>query len=64
MGKQERDEILNALADYIASEGCSCCQNIDAHKAAATRLGKLLRVPKYKDWDGYNFYKFKTKEAE
>lgn len=34
--------IREALADYIASEGCSCCRNTEAHEDAARRLGKLL----------------------
>lgn len=53
-------EIRRALADYIASEGCSCCQNRDAHNEAAARLAKLLRVPKYEDASGFNFYKFRS----
>ena len=53
-------EIRQALADYIKSEGCSCCQDVDGHDAAKKRLAKLLRVPKYSDGSGYDFYKFAT----
>jgi len=53
-------EIRQALADYIQSEGCSCCRNINAHRDAAARLAKLLKIPKYKDGSGYNFNKFAT----
>jgi hypothetical protein len=52
-------EIRNALADYMASEGCGCCRNQGAHTEAATRLAKLLRVPKY-DGGGHQFAKFKS----
>ncbi len=56
-----KKKIKNALADYMQSEGCSCCSNIDAHTDAANRLAKLLRVPKYKDGSGFNFSKYKSK---
>lgn len=53
-------EIRRAIADYIQSEGCGCCQggDHDGHKAA---LAKLLRVPMYRDKSGYDFGRFKTK---
>ncbi len=53
--------IRQALADYMMSEGCSCCEgrNHDEHKAV---LGKLLKVPMYSDKSGYNFSKFRTEE--
>lgn len=53
-------EIRKAVADYMRSEGCTCCQDYDAHKEHAARLGKLLRVPKYKDGSGYDFSKYQT----
>jgi hypothetical protein len=52
------EQIRQAVADYIQSEGCSCCQNIDAHVAAKKQLAQLLNVPKYKDGSGYDFGKF------
>jgi hypothetical protein len=55
-------EIRQALADYMYSEGCSCCCRTDAHVEAKERLAKMLRVPKYKDGSGYDFYRFRTKE--
>lgn len=54
-------KIRGALADYIASEGCSCCQSIPEHNKAAKELATLLDVPEYDDGSGYNFYKFRTK---
>lgn len=54
-------EIRRALADYIASEGCSCCRDEAKHDEAATRLAKLLRVKKYADGSGYNFHAYQTK---
>lgn len=55
-------EIRRALADYIASEGCSCCRDTEAHDEAAKRLAKLLNVKKYEDGSGYDFGRYKTKK--
>jgi hypothetical protein len=48
----------------MASEGCSCCQDTDAHKRAEAVLAVLLRVPPYPDRSGYNFRKFRTKRRK
>lgn len=53
--KNLRKELRKALGEYIESEGCSCCENIEDHKEAAEKLAKLLNVPKYKDGSGYDF---------
>lgn len=55
-------EIRNAVADYMHSEGCSCCRDYEKHEQDAARLGKLLRVPKYSDGSGYDFFRFSTVE--
>jgi hypothetical protein len=64
MTRKEYKELRAALADYIASEGCSCCRNIEAHDEAAARLAKLLKVPRYSDGSGYDFYRFARKEGK
>ena len=61
MRNKEESELVRALADYMQSEGCSCCRDCDAHKEAEERLAALLKVPKYSDGSGYNFNKFATK---
>ena len=53
-------DIRNALADYIASEGCACCRNEEAHTEALNRLGKFLKAKKYKDGSGYDFWQYRT----
>jgi disulfide oxidoreductase YuzD len=53
-------EIRRALADYIKSEGCACCRNQPAHNEAEERLGKLLKVKKYADGSGYDFYAYSS----
>lgn len=54
-------EIRKAFADYVKSEGCSCCQDTAMHQEAAERLGELLNVKKYPDGSGYNFYDYTSK---
>lgn len=55
-------EIRQAVADYMYSEGCSCCRDTDAHEQNAERLGKLLRVPKDKDgWRDWSPYRSETR---
>ena len=53
-------EIRRAVADYMRSEGCSCCRDHCGHVKAAAVLAKLLRVPKYKDGSGFDFARFRT----
>jgi len=55
-------EIRNAVADYLNTEGCSCCQDRSGHDAAMERIGTLLRIPKYSDGSGYDFSPFTTHE--
>ena len=55
-------EIRRAVADYMRSEGCSCCRDSEAHDQAAERLALLLKVPRYPDGSGFNFPKFKTQK--
>ena len=54
-------EVRAAVANYMRSEGCSCCRDIEAHLAHEERLAALLRVPRYKDGSGYNFARFRPK---
>lgn len=55
-------EIRRAVADYMRSEGCNCCRNVDAHHENKKRLAKLLRVPMYSDKSGYDFGLFESKK--
>jgi hypothetical protein len=60
--KQERDELRRAVADYIQTEGCSCCGDYDQHQKDAERLGRLLRVRRYPDGSGRNFALYRTRK--
>lgn len=59
MTKKQKDALRQAVADYMRSEGCSCCQG-DDHKAHTARLAILLDVPMYEDGSGFNFNQFAT----
>jgi hypothetical protein len=52
--------LRQAVADYMSSEGCSCCRDMDAHVKHKALLAKLLNVPMYDDESGYDFPKFRT----
>jgi hypothetical protein len=60
MTEETLKALRTAVADYIKSEGCDCCQNREAHEDAARRLAGLLNVPMYSDASGYNFNRFAT----
>ena len=55
-------EIRQAVADYMKTEGCSCCGDYEGHKVNAERLGKLLKVKKYDDGSGYDFSKYRSQK--
>ena len=55
-------ELRTAIADYMQSEGCSCCRDIDAHIKHRERLAKLLRLRKRDDW--YDFSPYRSKEKK
>lgn len=57
-------EIRTAVADYMRSEGCSCCRDQSAHEEAEERLAKLLGVEKYSDGSGYNFDVYTTPKTK
>jgi hypothetical protein len=60
--KNLKEEVRNAIADYMQAEGCSCCRNTDDWEKAKARIAELLGVPKYSDGSGYDFSKFRTEE--
>jgi len=52
--------LRTAVADYMRSEGCSCCEGPD-HKEHKEVIAKLLSVQKYSDGSGYDFSKYESK---
>ena len=57
-----KKKVRRLIADYITSEGCSCCSDVDSHKKHLKKLAKLLNVPQYHDGSGYDFGMFETKK--
>ncbi len=55
-------EIRNAIADYMRSEGCSCCRDIAEHEINTKRIAELLNVPIYDDSSGYDFPRFRSQD--
>lgn len=53
--------VRQAVADYMGSEGCDCCSNIEKHREHKAKLASLLNVPKWKDGSGYCFKKFQQR---
>jgi len=52
--------LRQAVADYVGSEGCRCCEGAD-HSEHQERLARLLGVPRYADGSGYNFRRFESR---
>ena len=59
-----KKELREAVANYMRSEGCACCQDYEGHKEHAERLGKLLNVPRYSDGSGREFSKYQSKKTK
>ena len=38
----DKDKLIEAFANYVASEGCSCCQDVKHHKIARKEMMELL----------------------
>ena len=53
---KRRRELRKAIADYMYSEGCSCCEGNDH----AEVIAKLLNVKKYPDGSGYDFDRYRS----
>lgn len=60
MTPKERAEIRRLVADYMRSEGCSCCRDTEAHERHKEALAKALKVRKYEDGSGYDFVPYRS----
>ena len=56
--------VRKAVANYMQSEGCSCCQDTVNHDKHKTILARLLNIPMYKDKSGYNFAKYENEQKK
>lgn len=57
-----KSDLRQAVADYMYSEGCSCCENVDAHVEHKKRLAELLEVAPYSDNSGFDFTPYRSKK--
>lgn len=55
-------QIREAVANYMRTEGCSCCGDYNQHDLDRQALGKLLRVKPYEDGSGFDFSRYLSKE--
>lgn len=53
--------IRRLIANYMGSEGCSCCRDYEQHDIDKKKIAKLLKVPMYDDKSGYDFSLFRDK---
>lgn len=60
MDRKELAAIRTAVANYMRSEGCTCCRDVDEHEKHQDVLGKMLRMKKYDDGSGYDFWRYAT----
>jgi hypothetical protein len=60
MTRKERADLRRLVADYMESEGCSCCRDSEAHEKHAEALAKAIGVRKYSDGSGYDFRRHRT----
>lgn len=49
------EKIKYMVAEYMASEGCSCCES-SSHESDGEVLCEALGMPKFDDGSGYDFW--------
>lgn len=57
MEQEQQEEIREAVADYMRSEGCSCCRD-DNHGENAERLALLLDAKYENGANGFDWSKY------
>jgi len=50
-----KERVREAIANYMHTEGCSCCRDNKGHEANKKVLAELLDVIEYEDGSGYDF---------
>lgn len=58
---ERENEIRQTFADYRRAEGCSCCRNVENHKAAENKMAELLSPEPYDDGSGFDWGKYESK---
>lgn len=58
-----KKQVREAVANYMRSEGCSCCRDYEAHKEHTKVLAKLLGVKAHPEQDDFfDFSKYTSKK--
>lgn len=66
MSKRKRATIANireAVANFLAQEGCSCCRG-SRYEERLAELAELLGVTPFADGSGHDFGFYQTKKEE
>lgn len=61
--KAYRKKLREAVAQYMASEGCACCEG-DSHIDDAKELAELIGMSLHKDKSGVDWLKYRPKENQ
>lgn len=56
-------ELRKALANYFASEGCSCCRG-NTHNEDRIKLAKLTGMSLYEYKSGVDYFKYLPKRSK
>lgn len=51
--------IRRAVAECVCSEGCGCCAG-SRHQEHKDALARLLRVRRFEDGSGYDFWRYRS----
>lgn len=62
--KVDMQKVRQAIADYMRTEGCSCCRDYDGHIQNRKKLALLLDVPEHPEEDDYyDFSGYRSDES-
>ncbi len=59
----DKKEVREAIANYMSSEGCSCCRDDEGHDEHKTKLAGMLDVERYSDNSGWDFYQYRSNKS-
>jgi hypothetical protein len=49
-------QLEKAMIAYLSTEGCSCCQDVEGHRAALDQIAKVFGWPQFDDGSGIDWY--------
>lgn len=60
----ELREVRRLVADLLVFVEWHNCADMESLCVTEAALARLLKVPKYPDGSGFNFYKFRTRKGK